>query len=551
MRGFQRSKIIVDGEERPALEGFDYIASLSGGNFANVLYSFAPGTTADELLDADGIGHPSEITKEELENVPAKSIFSLFQEPILPQVAYALLTSALFPHEGFWENFVYKRFLEPFGVSRYQPIGETRDEQVQATPLVMTSVVGPAELFPDYVFYEMNQELYPTILTKHLNLFESYNPYYFLAKNRSKSNEILWEIAEQISFHMPYGAFIAPDEFTIPMQEHVASFDKIGNMTVDPIDFLSVSSQPDDLIPEELMQPFTLTKMLAVGTDLITLAAGGLASVLPPDVMSLLLKPIVIDIPTANGSKRKMALSDGGYNTHNGFPSLVKKGVRKIICNLYATQNEVSYTSTSLYKVGATNLYRMFGVFSVYSGILYDANGIDQHVFDLYSNNENQIDKLWGMIDSLDRAGEPLIATLKDLDVVENKFWGIKGGGKVDVTFIFNIGVPKNFSDQVPREAAPPSEGMNFTDSYGLFTNPDVRYVPNLVHSQLGAEDINIPLLNTTIKNPLPIEFAISAENTRMTEILTSWMIEHAWDGLVGDDGEVKFEGFRKIFEED
>ena len=41
-----------------------------------------------------------------------------------------------------------------------------------------------------------------------------------------------------------------------------------------------------------------------------------------------------------------------------------------------------------------------------------------------------------------------------------------------------------------------------------------------------------------------------SVEEVKMMEVLGTWMFEHAWDGLVGDDGEVVFEGFRKIFEE-
>jgi len=40
-------------------------------------------------------------------------------------------------------------------------------------------------------------------------------------------------------------------------------------------------------------------------------------------------------------------------------------------------------------------------------------------------------------------------------------------------------------------------------------------------------------------------------KEARMTQIMNSWIIGRAWDGLKGADGEVKFEGFKKLFEED
>merc|ERR1712038_171286 len=89
-----------------------------------------------------------------------------------------------------------------------------------------------------------------------------------------------------------------------------------------------------------------------------------------------------------------------------------------------------------------------------------------RHFFDLHSNGENQLIKWWEKITSLYMAGEPLIATLKDLDVIENKFWGVEGGGKVDLTTVILIGVPKTFSEKINPDIAPPAEGQNFTNEF-------------------------------------------------------------------------------------
>ena len=52
----------------------------------------------------------------------------------------------------------------------------------------------------------------------------------------------------------------------------------------------------------------------------------------------------------------------------------------------------------------------------------------------------------------LQAAGEPLIATLEGLEVIDNPFYNIKGGWKVDVTIIMSNGVPRKFVDLLPEE---------------------------------------------------------------------------------------------------
>ncbi len=570
MRGFQRKSILIDGEERPAMEGFDYMSASSGGNLAMILYAFAQGTTSNELLDVDGIGHPSEITKEELENIPESSIFSLFTNSVLNPLAYGLIVSSIFDTEDFWETVAHKMFLEPFGIDRHQPIGETRGD-VKATPLVTASVVGPAEIYPDYTIEEMGKKFHETweenshLFTpiedapSNYNLFdlttgESFDPKsLFQTVIKKNESDALWEIAKLSSFQIPYAAIISPDEFSIPIQEHREIYE-----TVDPFDFLPVGTHPDNVQPQLFSHyklpktKFPLAKMLAVSTNLLPI----ISDMIPEALRPLLFKPNNIEIPTADGSKRKLALADGGYNSHNGLPSLVKKGVKKIVCNLYGTLSRsfAPLTPSQYYYVTFNEFAKLFGVIPTPESIdsfpatSYSKTAmLTNHMFDLYSNNENQILKFYDMIESLDNAGEPLIATLKGLDVVENKFWGIQGGGKVDLTVILNVGVPKKFSDQVPKDVAPAREGMNFTNEYGYFTNEDLQFVPNLP-SFAGNIELNIPVFNLTQELPLP-EFATGVKATRMTEILCSWMIEHAWEGLVGDDGEVKFEGFKEIFE--
>jgi len=175
-------------------------------------------------------------------------------------------------------------------------------------------------------------------------------------------------------------------------------------------------------------------------------------------------------------------------------------------------------------------------------------NSLANHMFDSNSNGEEQIPKLYTIMKSLFEAGEPMITTLKDLDVIENPFYGIEGGGKVDLTVIGLFGVPTIFADQLPDDVAAPPEGMNKTNEFGYFNNQDFSTVPNLESFDTGGIKVDLPILNIeNVTIPLP-DNGVETKQAKMTYVLSSWMVRHAWDGLWVDD-EMKFEGFKEIFE--
>jgi hypothetical protein len=132
---------------------------------------------------------------------------------------------------------------------------------------------------------------------------------------------------------------------------------------------------------------------------------------------------------------------------------------------------------------------------------------------------------------SLFKAGEPLIATLHDLEVLENPCWGTVAGEKVDLTFIY-MNMPKKFSEKFPIASVPPPDGMEKIDENGQCNNADMRAVPELPWDP--------PTAGKTYTN----------QQVNMISYLRgSWMIDHAWDSLKDDDGKVQFEGFKEIFE--
>ncbi len=571
MRGFQRQKVMIDGEERPALDVFDYTAAVSGGTLATIPYAFAPNVTSDILLETSSNNDPSKLTNRQLESIRGSSIFARYQIPVANYMLMSILAtrnSMESPSEAsgrlhFWDNFMYEMFLRPFGVRDVtQPVGKTRAE-VKTVPLVTTSVIGPSELYPDYISEQILNRRFAQVASRNSQKFGAINTGHLVGTRPMmtlpENNAETWEIATLSNFQIAYGAYILPDEFAIPILQHRAQFSSIGNKTATPLDFVSVSAHPDDVQPKGEGR-FPLSKMLGVGTNLIAMQLSNLEQEIPPEMELLLSIPSDVEISTKNGEKRRVALTDAGYNSFNGVVALVKKKVRNIVCNLFSTDNTVQvYRSKGFnepWVIGYMQLLKFFGIISQDPPPDFKEFNFAQyytmHVFDVNSNGENQLNKYVEYAKSLYAAGEPMIFTLKDLDVVENRFWGIEGGGKVDLTIIVNAGIPKKFAEKVPLELVPPPRGTNgnVLDEYGFFANRKFNKVPNLVHRHQSQSELNIPELpdfaNTTV--PLP-EMALSAEDIQMTKVLCTWMIERAWEGLVGDDGKVKFEGFKSILD--
>lgn len=175
-------------------------------------------------------------------------------------------------------------------------------------------------------------------------------------------------------------------------------------------------------------------------------------------------------------------------------------------------------------------------------------NGTFNRVFNLYSNGENQWVKLVRRFKALRAEGEPMVTTLEGLKVIDNPFWGIKGGWSVDLTIFLNHGVPNKFADLIPDDIVPPPEGKSKTE-YGFFTNSNLSSVPNVDINEQGS-DVKLPLLNDVVFVDIPaMGGSLPVAGVRMTQLLVDWAVSHAWDGLSDSNGEELFGGFRKIFE--
>ena len=147
-----------------------------------------------------------------------------------------------------------------------------------------------------------------------------------------------------------------------------------------------------------------------------------------------------------------MVFSDGGYNDGTGIPALVHLKKKISISVLCPSPDALLYQLDHFYFANAiTSSYGpYFGLVNMVSHTgKFSTNGPLNHMFDLNSNGENQTVKLIMTMASLKDNGLPMITTLEGLEVINNPFWGIMGGWKLDLTIILFVGVPQKFADQI------------------------------------------------------------------------------------------------------
>ena len=262
----------------------------------------------------------------------------------------------------------------------------------------------------------------------------------------------------------------------------------------------------------------------------------------------------------SNKSVMTQRFADGGTNDLMGIIPLVARGTKNIISTYNFNQNK-NYTTfadsyADIYKKAPCTSRadpnfdmhfqtwimhinpRIACYFGYFNSRPINNAIIMNHIF--HDPNLDQLKDLMVTYNSLFEAGEPLIATMKDLEVIDNPFWGISssGAGKnkkktVDLTLIY-FNMPRKFSENVPEEVVPPPtvNGMKLEklDKDGHFTNEEFRVIPGLPTDGLD-------------------QVKFSNEQVNMMGYLGSWMINHSWDGLKGLDGDILFEGFGKIFE--
>lgn len=563
LRGLQQKKVTngLTGEEVPAMHLVKYNSGISGGSIPAVQYTYAQVPT-DELLETDRTTDPSAITPEALETIlDATMAYTLVRKEDLPFRVIGFLSHfsrflfvllRLFKFHSWWSGFVYAKFAKPLKIPR--------NKYFTSGPEELAAILRdkPKLKETDFVLPRSDVRTLPMILwTMHGSRADA-NIYYKKFRNIMDEAWVEYQAEETLNYHTKN-----VDEGDRPsMTKALLSVrdrgDNNGNLpppfigtpdvVYSPYHGTIVLRRTEVDFPIQAVRPFewgtrsrfSVETLMALSTNF----PGSSGSIIA-QIMSNVRRVKLSEEYTGT-----QLFADGGTNDLMGILPLVQNGVTDIIAPYIFNQNP-PYTHfgesyADIYgrapSADATDpnfesdfrewLRHMNPRFTCYFGFfgarpIHHAN-VMNHAF--HDPNLDRLRELMVKYNSLFKAGEPLIATLRDLETIDNPFWGIEGGRKFNITLVY-FNMPKNFSRRIPRECVPPPEGTVETiDEDGRFLNEEMRVVPEKPVDGLAA-------------------FKYSPRQINMMCYLGSWMVHHSWDGLRGHDGEIKFEGFGEIFE--
>ena len=561
MRAFQQQMIqvqtLVDGEEesqeRPAMEGFDYISGLSGGIVPTVLYAYAQNVDTHELLDAKHvIQDPSQITERSLNrDLHRKSMHRQLTRSVvthlIPKALYtgveALMNKFRSDSEKkySWATAMFtmatsSALLQPFGIKTNRFFGTVEERKAtRIKKMIVPRDDVKAEILINFVMAGKAGDLSGVEFTKC-----------FLETR---------DIAEA---HGLIGKFMSPLDVRAVLKEtnnvtfvpFTASCTEVGthysllmNPSSGALDSLQGFSKHRDWGVDK-DNHFSLELALAMGTNFLSITAIDAIPKAKRDFKKVQFFNKMFSQKRrvkVGGEEMDLLFVDGGLVDGLGVPALVQRKTRHIISSIWPHGPERKYSELynatkdkptlnewlmSTTKLGLSDVAAYFGFYKGERTLL-------NHIFD---DGEFHLQQLRTNLDALYAAGKPLITTLKDIKVIDNPYWGTEAGQLVDLTIIYYT-VPTDFANQISHEAVPPPEGEPmFKD--GSFTNKHFKDFPNFA---------GLANFETKTKTWGLIKQAnLSKKQVNMMNYLASWMINESWDGIKVDGIEL-FGGFRDI----
>eukprot|EP00751_Fragilariopsis_kerguelensis_P050349 CAMPEP_0171038840 /NCGR_PEP_ID=MMETSP0736-20130129/43533_1 /TAXON_ID=186038 /ORGANISM="Fragilariopsis kerguelensis, Strain L26-C5" /LENGTH=533 /DNA_ID=CAMNT_0011485475 /DNA_START=83 /DNA_END=1680 /DNA_ORIENTATION=- len=434
-----------------AMERFDYISGLSGGILPTVAYCYASDDIKrTELFESDRkISDLAQVTTKELKRFSSKkSFFYRLSVPVVLHYGPKLLwVSMIKPklvkvlpwlfkdtRDKVWSSLVYKGFLKDFGIKKNKCISKTPLRKgVRATPVITATFYHPKEGGIDTkAFIEKCSSSKLIIIP-------------------SRSFTTLDQVRNCLSDNNNFTfvpLIITPNEVTFGMQQELTvnynTIDEL-NLTseVDPIQYPIASSHPSKWGTKKYLM--SVTNAAAMGANMLAFTS---------PLASTIEAPIKED-----GTSRLLTFGDGGTNDVLGIAGLVQHRVRKIVVS-------ISYTTDYIHNFEGSNSTSDDGhdmllnwldppnyggdtssnnnpIVSLANFFGFDKEGSLKSLNHMFSNGEARLGELKRKFNSL------YLETLKDLEVIDNPFWGTTAGDMVDLTIIYYANVPHKFSESV------------------------------------------------------------------------------------------------------
>ena len=574
-----------------ALQAVRYMSANSGGVYPACIYSFAQIPT-NELLETHRSPNPEHITQKELEYIPKTSmVYPITRNPLysianplrLPRILKNILKL-----QSWWSGLVYWTYLKRFGIKRgkYFASSEQEVEQIiihdeaKATTTTTKRITRTRRRRrrrlskKDFIWPRNDTTALPIFLTSMAGPRKGYNEFQQNVSSITKDAWLQYKLDEILCSRSRY-----QDRFKLNMTKCIldARSNNYGSnlmvpFTISPREVrvwyqgdMEIGESPHNIqFPRKDTKPFewggkktrfSIEMAAAMSTNVLGWNFGPLSHIRKIPGCSSSTSDNNSSSSSSSGSEddKEMAellFYDGGMSDTCGLVPLVQRGVRNIICvfpfnknppySSYSTRYSDIYKAAPLtdtedehfendFKTWLSMFSRDIGAYFGYFGPEYDSTctTLLNHVF--HDPNFERLRELKIKLNLLYEAGEPLIATLENLEVINNPFWGTKAGKKVDLTLIY-FNMPRKFSERVPVEAVPPPTGLAKLDDAGYFNNEEFSQVPEL--------PFDLPKKGLTYQ----------LKQVNMVCYLGSWMVHRGWDPLKDNGGNVQFKGFREIF---
>eukprot|EP00924_Labyrinthula_sp_SR-Ha-C_P016906 augustus_masked-scaffold_6-processed-gene-18.57-mRNA-1 protein AED:1.00 eAED:1.00 QI:0/0/0/0/1/1/2/0/1163 len=486
--GYLRGIRAVFGEEK-----IDYISTLSGGSWATSIYCFSKET--DYVL-LGGETEPSELTLDNLRNGHHGKITQTVSTEKFHALGKAVKKFlARVPERNLWCEVMEDTFLKDFALdNRLIALDETDVSEIkQRNPDLKDmefTTLNPERPFPVISSTLFGPDDYNTGEGNSYQTTPLYSGVPFYSRLSSEFEEIK-PLAK--TFPRVFGRKKKVINLTIG-GGCIESFAVNVGGAVQLEDQILEAGNEEGLREvrkfKELKQYFTLGD--AIGASSAAFASvvsntGILANISPMIRYTPFYANNAITSKTASSSL-DLNLGDGGFMENLGLLPLLQRNVKRVVCMIntyvpldlnFSTKDNLleikgkKGDERTIYRAACSDFLALFGVRTATNS---SQNYTHNQVF-----HENQVRVvLSGLIENV-KEGKGAVYKTK-LQVLQNKFWNIKGNYEVDIVFIYNHRC-ENFLDSLPKETR---ESIDKGEDGNFAHFPHSR-IPQ--HSQNESED--------------------------------------------------------------
>lgn len=494
--------------EKGVIEKLSHISGVSGGGWATSIFIYNQTSTIDELLETERTVYakkPSKITVKSLDEIAPTALASPCTHKLVDDFAGGTLAAAMNPfymYQDVWIDTTWKTFLKPFGIKRNLGIAASEAHAAHCAEktgwskdafcVPNTSYPVPVMVINNALYGPSNAGFVPcTGIKEHLELIvasnhkanelKSQNPERTMTSCALEAREQHKNVA-LVCYHTTPYAFDTGYEGPAMQATGCAHSIKVDSDPVKPYEMQPISHSVRSFCGEMHQRRLSLEFMVGAGW--------GLGLFTGPGGYLNRIKATFQPEMKLHKCKTPVIWGDMGVIENTGVVALLKKGAKSVVSWL---------SFWTEYDVESPNVDEVLSLFGMTA--LASKSSI-------MAQNQVFPSELWPSVAAqfarCRKAGEPLVAILKKVPVLDNPFYGTPAfpGQEVDVCF-FVLERPQKWIDKL---------------------DPGVLEVQGIAQSQ---GDRPFPFIKTMFDNGDVINY--NPAQIQLLSDLACWSVLHSW----------------------